>query len=148
MNMINSADQRARQTTQRGDTIVEVLITVSVIGIALAGAFGLANNAANMGRTAQERGEALKIAESQVEILKTASPAPTGTFCMKPDGTSVATGAAECRRNGQGTVDVDGLYLIENSLDGNGVYTLQVSWESINSASTNNTTLYYRLGAL
>lgn len=57
---------------QRGDTIIEVLFSVVIIGLALGAAFTLANRSLNIGRAAQERTEALKIAESRIELLKIA----------------------------------------------------------------------------
>lgn len=55
---------------QRGDTIVEVLLAMAVVGMVLGVAFGIANRSVAVGRSAQERSEALKYAETQVELIK------------------------------------------------------------------------------
>ncbi len=55
-----------------GDTIVEVLIAIAVVSLVLGGAFTSTRKSANATRTAQEQGEALKLAESQVEQIKIA----------------------------------------------------------------------------
>jgi len=55
---------------QVGDTIVEVLLAVGVVGLAVAGGYGIANRSLRQARQAQERGEAIKIAEGQVEAIK------------------------------------------------------------------------------
>lgn len=55
---------------QRGDTIVEVLLAMAVIGMVLGVAYGIANRSVAIGRSAQERSEALKFAESQLELIK------------------------------------------------------------------------------
>lgn len=55
---------------QRGDTIVEVMLAMAVIGMVLGVAYGIANRSVTIGRSAQERSEALKIAESQLELIK------------------------------------------------------------------------------
>jgi type II secretory pathway pseudopilin PulG len=52
-----------------GDTIVEVLIAMAAVGLVLGGAYTSANRSLNSTRAAQERGEALKVAEGQFEGL-------------------------------------------------------------------------------
>ena len=59
-----------RMSRQRGDTIIEVLLAMTVIGMSLGISYGIANRATQTGRQAQERTEALKLAESQLELLK------------------------------------------------------------------------------
>jgi Tfp pilus assembly protein PilV len=77
-----------------GDTIVEVLIALTVVTSILGGAYITSNRNLNNTRQSQERGEALKTAESQVERLKalvaTGSTTPftvTGNFCMDSNNT-------------------------------------------------------------
>lgn len=79
---------------QRGDTIMEVLIAVAVLSLILTVSLALANRNTQGNRQAQERGEATKHTESQIELLKSylassANPVlpPNGNFCMKDDGT-------------------------------------------------------------
>ena len=55
---------------QIGDTIIEVLLAVGIVGLAVAGGYGIANRSLRQARQAQERGEALKLAEGQVEAIK------------------------------------------------------------------------------
>lgn len=55
---------------QAGDTIIEVLLAMTVIGLSLGVAYGIANRSARIGRQAQERTEATKLAESQLELMK------------------------------------------------------------------------------
>lgn len=54
----------------RGDTIAEVLIAVAIVGFVLAISFRLANRSFQTSRNAQERSEALKLAEEQFERIK------------------------------------------------------------------------------
>src|SRR6056297_3410972 len=58
---------------QRGDTIIEVLLAMSVIGLVLGSSYGIANRSLSIGREAQERTEALNLVETQLERLRTAS---------------------------------------------------------------------------
>lgn len=77
---------------QRGDTIVEVLISLGVLAMVIGGAYSIVNVALRNSRQAQERAEATKLAESHVEMLKSIQngidavgpiTVPTGTaFCI------------------------------------------------------------------
>ena len=81
--------------SQRGDTILEVLIAVSILSLILIISFSLANRSNQGVRQAQERGEASRHTESQIELLKRylsntqnpVLPAEGSKFCMKADGT-------------------------------------------------------------
>jgi Tfp pilus assembly protein PilV len=55
---------------QAGDTIVEVLIAIVLVAVILGGAYATANQSLLNTRAAQERGEALDIAQGQVESLR------------------------------------------------------------------------------
>lgn len=59
-----------RAVWQRGDTIVEVLISLGVLAMVIGGAYSIVNVALRNSRQAQERSEATKLAESHVEMLK------------------------------------------------------------------------------
>lgn len=56
--------------SNRGDTIVEVLLALAVLGSVIVGAYSIATRSLNGVRVAQERSEATKIAEGQIESLK------------------------------------------------------------------------------
>lgn len=62
---------------QDGDTIVEVLIAMAVMALVLGGSYATASRALQVGRQAQERTEALKLVEGQVEQIKYLSADPT-----------------------------------------------------------------------
>lgn len=53
-----------------GDTIVEVMIAVSIVGLTIASAYAIGSRSLKAARQAQERGEAIKIAEAQLEGIK------------------------------------------------------------------------------
>jgi prepilin-type N-terminal cleavage/methylation domain-containing protein len=83
--------QLARKQRQRGDTLVEVLISIAIVSLVLGGAYVTTNRSLTATRAAQERSNALKLAEGQVEQLKAiiaATPdqvfGPTAplTFCV------------------------------------------------------------------
>ncbi|HUY85447.1 MAG TPA: chitobiase/beta-hexosaminidase C-terminal domain-containing protein [Candidatus Dormibacteraeota bacterium] len=80
-NMLNSA----------GDTIVEVMIVLAVLGLSFSISYATANHGLIQSRNAEEHSEALGLLDSQVELLRAAfsqnssvSSLTNGTdFCMK-----------------------------------------------------------------
>lgn len=72
----------------RGDTIVEVLITVAIVSTVLAGAFTVTQRSALAVRDSQERGEMLQILQGQVELVRALaakeSTDTTGVFSTSP----------------------------------------------------------------
>ncbi len=94
-------DRNHHINNQRGDTIVEVLICLMIIGLAIGIGYGIASRSLKAARQAQERTEAVKIAEGQVERIKgvlagvnTAekdkiTDQSTNVFCMNSSGAVV-----------------------------------------------------------
>lgn len=81
--------------TSKGDTIVEVLLAIAIVSSVLTSAFVAANRAYRGTRMSQERMEALKLAETQVELLKSLAGAKDSTlfddskgapYCIADDG--------------------------------------------------------------
>ncbi|MDZ7786537.1 MAG: hypothetical protein U5L95_05515 [Candidatus Saccharibacteria bacterium] len=73
----------------KGDTIVEVLMAIVVVSSTLGAAFATMDRGTAGTRASQERAEALKHVETQVEMLKTAisnnvvsTPLPPDPFCL------------------------------------------------------------------
>ena len=58
-----------KKLNQRGDTIVEVLLAVGIVGLIIAGAYVTANRSTNAERDAQEHSQALTLAQTQIESL-------------------------------------------------------------------------------
>lgn len=56
--------------SQRGDTIIEVLIALSVLALILVAGYSISTRSINGVRVSQERSEALRVAESQLEQLR------------------------------------------------------------------------------
>lgn len=91
-----------RKLNARGDTIVEVLLAILVISVILSGAFVSARRSQTTVRQSQERVEALKVAEGQLERLravgKSADPSHAiftspGSFCMDASNAVTLTSA-------------------------------------------------------
>src|SRR5438309_3169170 len=68
-----------------GDTIIEVLLALAVLASVLGGAYVSSNRSLSGARDAQERGEALKLVEEQLERLRAVVktlPNNTTPFCL------------------------------------------------------------------
>lgn len=85
-----------KRLSQRGDTIMEVMICVAVVGLILTSAFILSNSSQSYQRGAQERNEAVAIAQSQLEklrnyadthVLPTATATSNKAFCVVDQST-------------------------------------------------------------
>jgi prepilin-type N-terminal cleavage/methylation domain-containing protein len=152
-----------KKLTQRGDTIVEVLIAMLVISVILGGAFVTTNNSQTAVRDSQEHGEALKLVESQLEQLRgnASSSSPTvfppvlatGTpFCMynnAPVSSATNPTAADCIQNSSGTPTTTepAYHLSISSSSSNGGYLFMVtaSWYEVNGNGMATETMAYRL---
>lgn len=80
---------RQQRSNERGDTIVEVLIAVGVLGAVLGGATVVVNRNIKTNLAAQERLQVTRLAERQVELYRVAVgqggtflDTPKGNFCM------------------------------------------------------------------
>ena len=73
--------KRLRQNT-KGDTIVEVLISLAILTMVLGGAYYTANQSFRNDRDAQEHSEALTIAQTQVESLRVLGNNLHGNTCI------------------------------------------------------------------
>ncbi len=58
--------------SQAGDTIIEVLIALAVLGAIIGGGYAIATRSLNGVQIANERSEATKLAEGQLEAMKSA----------------------------------------------------------------------------
>lgn len=62
---------KMRRLKDRGDTIVEVMLVLSILGFALSISYATANQSLLNTRQAQENTEATQLAQSQIEALRT-----------------------------------------------------------------------------
>jgi len=147
---------------QIGDTLVEVLIAATVISLAMGGAYSVANRSLRTARQSQERVEATKIVEGQIEQLKALSHATddqgifgTSVFCLTNGVRHPNTGmsnipslnsdplttpspyANECKKRG--------LYHIAIHKTGTDEFSIVARWFSIGSSSKEQVNTKYRL---
>ncbi|HEX5395388.1 MAG TPA: hypothetical protein VFW52_03510 [Candidatus Saccharimonadales bacterium] len=146
---------------QLGDTIVEVMAAITIIGLALGTAYALSNRSYKTGQSTVERSQALALAQGQVEFLKnlglngeidnlltTSNYGNGGKFCFRDDtGAVVSAGTGSyCYPYGQS--DNKSLYNIDISYCGGGgcspnVFTVTASWEALGGRQ-NQLMVYYK----
>lgn len=149
--------ERLKNIRQRGDTIVEVLIAIAVVSMILGGAYVTTNRSLLATRAAEERGNALKLAESQVEQIKglaktdpdrvfgATTPLP---FCISlSSGLPVAASSAACRVNAAGSPTTNQPVYnlsITRASDGN-TFTVTNRWASARGDTNDQVRLIYRV---
>ena len=158
---------------QQGDTIIEVMMALSILGIAIAVAFNVANRSYSVGISAQERVEAVKVAQTQIELIKEAANTPANTvftlpeinpaidtdsqlFCVNITDTSpVLFDAGETIQETIGPIDPI-TYPTECSLGSsdrynvsvvrrNNVFTVRVRWENITGSNIDEVVQLHRV---
>jgi len=142
---------------EQGDTIVEVLIAISVVSLILGGAYVTTNRSLIATRAAEERGNALKLAESQVEQLKglaksnPSSIFDSGTpmpFCINSStGLPIASTNAACKVSAAGSpTTTQPVYSlsISRASDGN-TFTVTNDWTDVSGRISDSLRLIYRV---
>lgn len=136
---------RRLKHSQVGDTIIEVMLAIAIVGMVLGASYSTATRALRTGRFAQEQTEALKLAESQIEKIKyiagldisktppdlfdTSTP-DKKIFCIDDSVpfnkvlTTVDTPAASCK-------NISGLYTVRIEYGGppEDTFLVTVNWE-------------------
>jgi prepilin-type N-terminal cleavage/methylation domain-containing protein len=155
---------RHTQPRQRGDTIVEVLISMLIISIVLAGAYVTVHKSTIGVRNSQEHSEALKLAQSQVEQVrhdasKKAAAQVFGNaadlpFCIANETIKTAATATQCKQDAAGQpTSTEPIYSVSNSRTSCGPalppncyqFTTTVNWASVTGNGLANEQIVYRL---
>lgn len=83
-----SIKKRLFRLRQDGDTIVEVMIVLAVLGLAIGISYSTANRSLSETRQAQENTKATELVQSQIEQLRYLSPNPAsvglGKYIFQP----------------------------------------------------------------
>ncbi len=152
---------------KRGDTIIEVLMAIVVISATLGTAFATINSGVKGTRSSQERAEALKIVESQIELLKSARANSVSglygrsrAFCVNKTGSNITIHEAfnppgsvgdaqaqpltsysnDCRNN-----SITGGYNYSIEEDASNVFVIRARWSSITGDRNDQIEIKYRM---
>lgn len=121
----------------RGDTIVEVLIAITVMSSILGGAFVSARRSTNATRASQERVEALTIAQGQLERARASVSIPK---CYKTDGSAENSDLSACQVNGLYSPEITSTTVVAGFTD----ITVNVGWEGVGGMEYQNLKIVYR----
>jgi len=143
-----------KKLSQRGDTIVEVLISIGVVSLVLGGAFVVTNRSLQATREAQERQNSLKLVQGQLERLKSVvattpdsifgSSAPA-SYCITSTNTVVASSNAACAVGPDGSpTAIEPIFHLSVSRSTN-TFTVKNVWANTHGDGQNNVEMEYRL---
>ncbi len=134
------------RSNSRGDTIVEVMIVLAVLGLAIGISYATANRSLINARQAQENAQATTLAQSQVEALRSLADDTTpnifqaGPYCLSAAAPYAIQTGTDCNR---GTIPYTvGITYTNAPTD---TFTVRVSWPDVNGEGTDTVTQVYRL---
>ncbi|MDB5168683.1 MAG: hypothetical protein JWO41_39 [Candidatus Saccharibacteria bacterium] len=140
--------------SQRGDTIVEVMIALTVLAMAFSIAYATANKALLQARNAQEHTEALQYLSGQVELIRARTDNPkvfaAGTFCMDPVTGNVirpVTAACTITPAGSGASYVLTIDYVDSLSSGahQDHFTATVKWQGVGTFGPQQEQLFYKV---
>lgn len=155
---------RPIRLNELGDTIVEVMVVLAVLGLAIGISYATANRSLLDARQAQENSIATELAQGQVETLRTmltnkstdnpddyifqSSPTPF-TFCL--DDTSGSPVVQTVLSPYPAGCEIDSLYQFQityvqdDPTVTGGTFTVVATWPDVEGQGTDTVTLVYRL---
>ncbi len=155
---------RFKNLSARGDTLVEVLISVAIITLVVTVGYSVANRSLSNGTSSVQRNQALSVAQGQVEQLVNAVNTNQldnfkrdNQFCVDPTGKVIDDPQGNNPSCGQfkyGTSDSDVPYSISIKYEKtSGIFTIKASWaQSTGNKSTaggeGSLALYYKAPGL
>lgn len=139
-----------RKLSGNGDTIVEVLISIAIVSVVLTGAFVAARRSLATTQRSQERGEATKLVEEQLERLKSAAlktganegifaPVLSQPFCLNASASVVTGGGCVVGPEARYTARVTR----GTGSDAN-TFTVGVVWEKLGGGQQEQISAVYR----
>lgn len=142
---------------QRGDTIIEVLIAIAVASSVLAITYSTMNRNLQISRQSQERTEATKIAQGQIELLRSHldladTTINSGVFCLKDTATTARTGFTgsipatlpdDFTKYGPECINVDNFYNLAITVNA-GIYKIYVRWYNVQGTGQDQVVMVYK----
>ena len=139
---------------QGGDTIVEVMIVLAVLGFAISIAYATANRSLLNARQAQENSQATEIVQSQFENLRTlttASPSifRLAPFCLNASGLPIVYSPVTCvyAPNPLYTLQISFSGTVSPDPNAGGTFTVVATWPDVEGQGNDTVRTSYRLYA-
>lgn len=139
----------------RGDTIVEVMLSMSILGVILATAYATSTRSLQSGLDSQYRNEALSYAQQQLELIKNADNSSAGAgsfklatpFCINPANNqvvAVSSSTGTCPLPIGASSGTQNQYaIVDNYNSSTQSFTSTVQWPTSHN-STDQLLLYYK----
>jgi prepilin-type N-terminal cleavage/methylation domain-containing protein len=130
--------------SSRGDTLIEVMISMAVIATVLGSAYAISSRSIKVGRLAQERVEAVKLLESQLETLKSRVKKARGDIALVPElgntneycyVSGLVSATSACK-------NIASIYDIKLSRASNDIFTARAEWTSLSGVSSSSELVY------
>jgi len=137
--------QRTSKAKQRGDTIVEVMIATAIISLVLAAAYVTTNKNTTLMQASQEREQAQRLVEAQIEALRYNGGIAASGDCFV--GVSESGSCNNFTASNSGATYALKITGPTGTTSPTGAYTITATWTSLGSSTTNNSnvTMYYQL---
>lgn len=135
----------ARLSSERGDTLVEVLIAMAIMSLVLVGAYVTSTRNSAVLQGSQEREQGQRLVEAQIEMLRANGGIATSGNCFNAGAeTSTCNNFSATNSGAVYTMKVTGPTGLTNPT---GVFTISATWTSLGSKTTDDSsiTMYYRL---
>lgn len=148
---------KLKRLTSRGDTIIEVMVVLAVLGLALSISYATASRSLTQARQAQENTEATTLLQTQIEQLRGNYDVPSTItskyiytnpyFCLNNGVRTNLTGTdikdygsypPECKFK-------DDRYHVAIQYDSPSTFTATVVWDDLSGNDQSKVTLSYRL---
>jgi prepilin-type N-terminal cleavage/methylation domain-containing protein len=135
-----------RRLLQRGDTIVEVLISIAIISLVLAGAYAASSRNTSLIEAAQEREQAQRLVEAQIENIRSHNGITGASVCFV-SGVEKPSTDTGCLNQSATFSGATYKMQITTSPSDPKIYIVQAKWTSQGSKISDDSkvTMYYRL---
>lgn len=150
-----------KNINQKGDTIVEVLLALVIVSSVLAGAYVTSTRSLRNSQQSQERAEAIKFVEAQLERLKAVSSSngsvfTTAQYCFNNGGSLVSLNGAPASDvdNDDFSTSVYPVACNQGNIPGgyhlsvvqnNPIFTVRARWDNIHGSGRDEVKLTYKI---
>ena len=145
-----------KQAGQAGDTIVEVMVVLAILGLAISISYATANRSLLNTRQAQESSQATELVQSQIEALRTltgASDTPNifqaGPYCLVPISPAPVTGPFYTLQPGGCSIPSVPYQITVNWVNNPpaqpDTFTITARWADVTGQGNDTLTTIYRL---
>ena len=139
--------KRWTKNNTRGDTIVEVMISMTVLAVVIAAAYAISTRSFQSSLNSQYRDQAVSLAQQQLELIKEAdnSPSAIATYTASPGQQFCINASSKARQTANsGNCLINSQYTVAVTYDSSSkAFTVTASWDSSDNR-TQQTTVYYR----